>query len=136
MVLANEEAMRLKNDYIDTGHILVGLISEGPGVAANVLTNLELDLHKIRQGVEKLVQSDHDSVNMEIIQRKPRAKKVIEYSMEEARNLNRNYVGTEHILLGLLRETDGLGAKVIIQLRLRLEDIRREVLVLLGRSGG
>jgi ATP-dependent Clp protease ATP-binding subunit ClpC len=135
MVLANEEAMRLQNDYIDSGHILVGLIREGSGVAANVLKNLGLDLHKTRQGVAILVQSDPEMVNLENIPRKPGAKKVIEYSMEEARKLNHNYVGTEHILLGLLCETEGLGAQVIIQLGLRLEDVRREVLNLLGHSG-
>ena len=101
MQLANQEAQRFNHEYIGTEHILLGLIKEGSGVAANVLKNLDVDLRKIRLEVEKLVQSGPDMVTMGKLPQTPRAKKVIEYSMEEARNLNHNYVGTEHILLGL-----------------------------------
>src|SRR3972149_1444344 len=107
MQLANQEAQRFNHEYIGTEHILLGLIKEGSGVAANVLKNLDVDLRKIRLEVEKLVQSGPDMVTMGKLPQTPRAKKVIEYSMEEARNLNHNYVGTEHILLGLLREQEG-----------------------------
>ncbi|HIQ19928.1 MAG TPA: ATP-dependent Clp protease ATP-binding subunit [Planctomycetes bacterium] len=134
MQLANQEAQRFNHEYIGTEHILLGLIKEGSGVAANVLKNLDVDLRKIRLEVEKLVQSGPDMVTMGKLPQTPRAKKVIEYSMEEARNLNHNYVGTEHILLGLLREQEGVAAQVLMNLGLRLEDVREEVLNLLGHG--
>jgi len=109
MQLANQEAQRFNHEYIGTEHVLLGLIKEGSGVAANVLKNLDVDLRKIRLEVEKLVQSGPDMVTMGKLPQTPRAKKVIEYSMEEARNLNHNYVGTEHILLALLELEDGAG---------------------------
>src|SRR5438445_4404264 len=134
MQLANQEAQRFNHEYIGTEHILLGLIKEGSGVAANVLKNLDVDLRKIRLEVEKLVQSGPDMVTMGKLPQTPRAKKVIEYSMEEARNLNHNYVGTEHILLGLLREQEGVAAQVLMNLGLKLEDVREEVLSLLGHG--
>ncbi|MCH2118905.1 MAG: NDP-hexose 4-ketoreductase, partial [Pirellulales bacterium] len=134
MQLANQEAQRFNHEYIGTEHVLLGLIKEGSGVAANVLKNLDVDLRKIRLEVEKLVQSGPDMVTMGKLPQTPRAKKVIEYSMEEARNLNHNYVGTEHILLGLLREQEGVAAQVLMNLGLRLEDVREEVLNLLGHG--
>ena len=108
-----------------------GLIKEGSGVAANVLKNLDVDLRKIRLEVEKLVQSGPDMVTMGKLPQTPRAKKVIEYAMQEARSLNHNYVGTEHILLGLLREEEGVAAQVLMNLGLKLEEVRQEVLNLL-----
>jgi ATP-dependent Clp protease ATP-binding subunit ClpC len=120
--------------FTGTEHILLGLIKEGSGVAANVLKNLEVDLRKIRLEVEKLVQSGPDMVTMGKLPQTPRAKKVIEYSMEEARNLGHNYVGTEHILLGLLREQEGVAAQVLMNLGLKLEEVREEVLSLLGHG--
>jgi len=134
MQLANQEAQRFNHEYIGTEHILLGLIKEGSGVAANVLKNLDVDLRKIRLEVEKLVQSGPDMVTMGKLPQTPRAKKVIEYSMEEARNLNHNYVGTEHILLGLLREQEGVAAQVLMNLGLKLEEVREEVLNLLGHG--
>jgi ATP-dependent Clp protease ATP-binding subunit ClpC len=134
MQLANQEAQRFNHEYIGTEHILLGLIKEGSGVAANVLKNLDIDLRKIRLEVEKLVQSGPDMVTMGKLPQTPRAKKVIEYSMEEARNLNHNYVGTEHILLGLLREQEGVAAQVLMNLGLKLEEVREEVLNLLGHG--
>ena len=134
MQLANQEAQRFNHEYIGTEHVLLGLIKEGSGVAANVLKNLDIDLRKIRMEVEKLVQSGPDMVTMGKRPQTPRAKKVIEYSMEEARNLNHNYVGTEHILLGLLREQEGVAAQVLMNLGLKLEDVREEVLNLLGHG--
>ncbi len=132
MQLANQEAQRFNHEYIGTEHILLGLVKEGSGVAANVLKNLEVDLRKIRLEVEKLVQSGPEMVTVGKLPQTPRAKKVIEYSMEEARNLNHSYVGTEHILLGLLREQEGVAAQVLMNLGLKLEDVREEVLNLLG----
>src|SRR3982750_646591 len=134
MQLANQEAQRFNHEYIGTEHVLLGLIKEGSGVAANVLKNLDVDLRKIRLEVEKLVQSGPDMVTMGKLPQTPRAKKVIEYSMQEARNLNHNYVGTEHILLGLLREQEGVAAQVLMNLGLKLEEVREEVLNLLGHG--
>src|ERR1700730_10068927 len=134
MQLANQEAQRFNHEYIGTEHILLGLVKEGTGVAANVLKNLDTDLRKIRLEVEKIVQAGPDMVTMGKLPQTPRAKKVIEYSIEEARNLNHNYVGTEHLLLGLLREQEGVAAQVLMNLGLKLEDVREEVLNLLGHN--
>src|SRR6266850_809460 len=134
MQLANQEAQRFNHEYIGTEHVLLGLIKEGSGVAANVLKNLDIDLRKIRLEVEKIVKSGPDMVTMGKLPQTPRAKKVIEYAIEEARNLNHNYVGTEHLLLGLLREQEGVAAQVLMNLGLKLEDVREEVLNLLGHN--
>jgi ATP-dependent Clp protease ATP-binding subunit ClpC len=140
MQLANQEAQRFNHEYIGTEHILLGLVKEGSGVAANVLKNLDVDLRKIRLEVEKIVQSGPDMVTMGKLPQTPRAKKVIEYAIEEARQLNHNYVGTEHLLLGLLREQEGVAAQVLMNLGLKLDEVREEVLNLLGHgaaeSGG
>jgi len=132
MALANQEAQRFNHEYIGTEHILLGLVKEGSGVGANVLKNLDVDLRKVRLEVEKLVKSGPDMVTMGKLPQTPRAKKVIEYAIEEARNLNHNYVGTEHLLLGLLREHEGVAAQVLMNLGLKLDDVREEVLNLLG----
>src|SRR5579871_2020525 len=136
MQLANQEAQRFNHEYIGTEHILLGLVKEGSGVAANVLKNLDIDLRKIRLEVERIVQHGPggDQVVMGRLPHTPRAKKVIEYSIEEARNLNHNYVGTEHLLLGLLREKEGVAAQVLMNLGLKLDDVREEVLNLLGHN--
>src|SRR5438552_4528251 len=136
MQLANQEAQRFNHEYIGTEHILLGLVKEGSGVAANVLKNLDIDLRKIRLEVEKIGQHGPggEQVVMGRLPHTPRAKKVIEYSIEEARNLNHNYVGTEHVLLGLLREQEGVAAQVLMNLGLKLEDVREEVLNLLGHG--
>jgi len=132
MALANQEAQRFNHEFIGTEHILLGLVKEGSGVGANVLKNLGVDLHKVRIEVEKLVKAGPDMVTVGKLLQTPRAKKVVEYSIEEARNLNHNYVGTEHLLLGLLREQDGVAAQVLMNLKLQLDDVREEVLNLLG----
>ena len=129
--LANQEAQRFNHEYIGTEHILLGLVKEGSGVAANVLKNLDIDLRKIRLEVEKIVQSGPDMVTMGKLPQTPRAKKVIEYAIEEARNLNHNYVGTEHLLLGLIREEEGVASQVLMNLGLKLAYVREEVLHLL-----
>jgi len=132
MALANQEAQRFNHEYIGTEHILLGLVKEGSGVGANVLKNLDVDIKKLRLEVEKLVKSGPDMVTMGKLPHTPRAKKVIEFAIEEARSLNHNYIGTEHILLGLLRETEGIAAQVLMNIGLKLEDVRQEVLNLLG----
>ncbi len=132
MALANQEAQRFNHDVIGTEHILLGLVKEGSGVGATVLKNFDVDIKKLRLEVEKHVKSGPDMVTMGKLPQSPRAKKVIEYAIEEARALNHNYVGTEHILLGLLRESEGIAAQVLISLGLKLEDVRQEILNLLG----
>src|SRR3990170_328494 len=128
MQLANQEAQRFNHEYIGTEHVLLGLIKEGSGVAANVLRNLDIDLRKIRLEVEKLVQSGPDTVITGKLPYTPLAKKVIEYSVEEARALGHNYVGTEHLLLGLIRESEGVAYRVLMNLGVKLEDVREEIL--------
>src|SRR5512137_1309224 len=103
MALANQEAQPFNHEYIGTEHILLGLVKEDSGVGANVLKNLGVDLRKVRLEMEKLVKSGPNRVTTRKLPPTPRAKKVIEYAIEEARSLNHNYVGTEHMLLGLVR---------------------------------
>lgn len=132
MQLANQEAFRFNHEYIGTEHVLLGLIKEGSGVAADALKNLDVNLRRIRVEVEKLILSGPRMVWMGKLPQTPRAKQVIEYAMEEARNLNHNYVGSEHILLGLLREQEGVAAQVLMNLGLTLEQVRAEIIALLG----
>jgi ATP-dependent Clp protease ATP-binding subunit ClpA len=132
MALANQEAQRFNHEYIGTEHILLGLLKEGSGVGATVLMNLNVDRRKIRREVEKLLTSGPDMVTMGKLPPTPRAKKVIEYAIEEARALNSKYVGTEHILLGLLRVPEGIAAQVLMNLGLKLEDVRQAVINLVS----
>jgi hypothetical protein len=134
MQLANQEAQRFNHECIGTEHILLGLVKEGNGVAAYVLKNLGVDLRKICLEVEKLLQCSPDMVTMGKLPQTPRAKKVIEYAMHEARILNHKYVGSEHLLLGLLREEEGFAAQVLMNFGLRLEKVRAEVEAILGRN--
>lgn len=129
---ANTEAERFNHEYIGTEHILLGLVKEGSGVAANVLRNLDIDLRKVRLEVEKIVQSGHDMVPMGKLPQTPLARAVLDYAIKEARNLNHNYVGTEHLLLGLLCCAAGLASQVLMNLGVNLEEVRAEVLNLVG----
>jgi ATP-dependent Clp protease ATP-binding subunit ClpC len=132
MNLARQEAQRFNHEYLGTEHILLGLVQEGSGVAANVLRQMTIDLNKIRSEVEKLVKTGPSMVTMGQLPFTPRAKKVLELSMEEASNLGHNYIGTEHLLLGLIKENEGIAAKVLTNLGVKLEDVREEVLEFLG----
>ncbi len=132
MALARREAQRFNHDFIGTEHILLGLVQEGSGVAANVLKNLGVDGNKIRGEIEKHVQSGPSMVSMGQLPFTPRAKKVLELSQEEANELGHNYIGTEHLLLGLIRENDGVAAQVLMDLGVKLEEVKEEVLELLG----
>ncbi|PIQ84040.1 MAG: hypothetical protein COV75_04170 [Candidatus Omnitrophica bacterium CG11_big_fil_rev_8_21_14_0_20_63_9] len=134
ILLAKEEAKRFNHDYIGTEHILLGLIREGEGVAAAVLQKLGLSPEKIRLEVEKLVQSGPSTMVSGDIPFTPKAKKVIELAMEEARSLGHNYIGTEHLLLGLIREGEGVASQVLMNLGLDLNRVRNEVITLLGSS--
>jgi ATP-dependent Clp protease ATP-binding subunit ClpC len=138
MQLAKQEARRYLHEYIGTEHILLGLVKEGSGVAANVLKNLDIELRKVQLDIEAIVQRGPAGGQLFLgkLPHTPRAKKAIEYAVEEARNLNHNYVGTEHLLLGILRERDGMAAEVLMNLGLKLEDVRKAVLDVLGRSPG
>ncbi|MCM8794149.1 MAG: NDP-hexose 4-ketoreductase, partial [Candidatus Omnitrophica bacterium] len=135
VLLAKEEARRFNHDYIGTEHILLGLIREGEGVAAAVLQNLGLSLESIRLEVEKIVHPGPSTVVSGDIPFTPKAKKVIELAMEEARSLGHNYIGTEHLLLGLIREGEGVAAQVLVNLGLDLTRVRRAVMELLGAGG-
>jgi ATP-dependent Clp protease ATP-binding subunit ClpC len=132
MQFADRQARRLSHEHIGTEHILLGLVEEGSGVAANVLRNLDVDLHKIGLEVEKIVMSGEVSVTARKLPQTPRAIRVIEHAMEEARSLQHNYVGTEHVLLGLIREEEGVAAQVLKHLGLKLDDVRNEIVKLLG----
>ncbi len=132
--LAREEAARLQHDYIGTEHLLLGVIreGEGEGIAATVLNNLGLDLDRIRQEVENMVSASGGTMTIGEIPFTPRAKRVLELAVEEARSLGHNYVGTEHLLLGLIREGEGVAAKVLLELGVDRKRVREETLKLLG----
>src|SRR5574342_735626 len=136
LALAQEEAIRLGHNNIGTEHILLGLIREGEGIAAKALYGLGLGSEKIQKEVENLIGKGQET--SQTIHYTPRAKKVIELSMDEARKLGHSYVGTEHILLGLIREGEGVAARVLNNLGVSLNKARQQVLQLLGsnESGG
>ncbi len=130
--MAREEAIRLQHDYVGTEHILLGLIKEGDGVAAAVLTKLNVDLEQIHDRVEESVRKGKATIALGELPYTSRAKKVLEFAMAEARELNHSYVGTEHLLLGLLREEKGIAAQVLNALGVSLEETRQETLKVLG----
>jgi len=132
VILAKEEAKRFNHNHIGTEHLLLGLVKEGEGVASAVLQNLGLSLDMIRLEVEKLVQTGPSTVISGDIPFTPKAKKVIELAMDEARHLGHNYIGTEHLLLGLIRESEGAASQVLLNLGLDLARVRNEIMALLG----
>jgi ATP-dependent Clp protease ATP-binding subunit ClpA len=133
--LAQEEAERFNHNYIGTEHILLGLAREGDGVAARVLRNLGIDLHKVRSAVEFIIGRG-DRMVLGEIGLTPRAKRVIELAVDEARRLNHHYIGTEHLLLGLVREGEGIAAGVLESLGVSLEKVRAQVIGVLKSSPG
>jgi ATP-dependent Clp protease ATP-binding subunit ClpC len=134
IILAKEEARRFNHDYIGTEHILLGLIREGEGVAAAVLQKMGVSLENIRLEIEKLVQPGPTTQIIGDIPFTPRAKKALELSAEEARSLGHNYIGTEHLLLGLIKEGEGIASQVLLNLGLDLNTVRAEVMELLGSA--
>ena len=134
IILAKEEARRFNHDYIGTEHILLGLIREGEGVAATVLQKMGLSLENIRLEIEKLVQPGPATQIIGDIPFTPRAKKALELAAEEARSFGHNYIGTEHILLGLIREGEGVASQVLLNSGLDLNGVRNEVMELLGSA--
>lgn len=135
LVLAQEEAKRLNHNFIGTEHLLLGLVREGSGIAARALQNMNVDLNRVRSEVERIAPKG-DKLYFQGITYTPRAKRVVELSIEESQNLGHNYVGTEHILLGLLREGEGIAAQVLTNLGVDLERARKEVIQLLGGTEG
>ncbi|MBI2930915.1 MAG: AAA family ATPase, partial [Planctomycetes bacterium] len=133
MSLARQEAQRLNSEFIGTEHILLGIIQEGGGVAAKVLKNLNVDLKRIRQEIEKLITpSSSPTVTLGQLPFSPRAKRVIELAGEAASQLGHDVIGTEHLLLGLLKENEGIAAQVLTNLGLKLDEVRDMVLEVLG----
>jgi ATP-dependent Clp protease ATP-binding subunit ClpC len=131
--LAREEAARVHHEYVGTEHILLGIIREGEGVAAAVLTNLNVDLEAIWERIEETVKQGKAGAQAgPDLPYTSRAKKVLEFSMSEARELNHAYVGTEHLLLGVLREQKGIGAQVLTEAGVTLEAARSEVVRLVA----
>jgi len=134
--LAREEAARLHHEYVGTEHILLGLIREGEGVGVAVLTNLNVDLEEICGRIDETVKQGKATARAgPDLPYTSRAKKVLEFAMGEARQLNHRYVGTEHLLLGVLREEKGIGAQVLTDAGVTLETARSEVLRVLGTKG-
>jgi ATP-dependent Clp protease ATP-binding subunit ClpC len=128
LALAKKEADRFNHNFVGTEHLLLGLIKLGQGVAVNVLLKMGLDLETLRREVEKVVGTGPDQKVVGNIPFTPRVKKVLALAAREAKSLNHTYVGTEHILLGLLREGDGVAARVLKSLDVDIEEVRREVL--------
>ena len=136
VVLAQEEARMLNHNYIGTEHILLGLIHEGEGVAAKALEAMDISLESVREQVEEIIGQGTQAPSGHI-PFTPRAKKVLEYSLREALQLGHNYIGTEHILLGLIREGEGVAAQVLTNLGADLPRVRQQVIQLLnGYQGG
>jgi ATP-dependent Clp protease ATP-binding subunit ClpA len=135
VVLAQEEARMLNHDYIGTEHLLLGLIHEGEGVAARALESLGISLEAVRQQVEEIIGQGQETLSGHI-PFTPRAKKVLELSLREALQLGHNYIGTEHILLGLIREGEGVAAQVLVKLGADFNRVRQQVIQLLDGFQG
>ncbi len=135
VVLAQEEARMLNHNYIGTEHVLLGLVHEGEGVAAKALESLGISLEAVRQQVEEIIGQGQQAPSVHI-PFTPRAKKVMELALREATDLGHNYIGTEHLLLGLIREGEGVAAQVLVKLGADLPQVRQEVVQLLGGRAG
>lgn len=131
LVLAQEEAKRLNHNFIGTEHLLLGLVREGSGIAARALQNMSVDLSRVRSEVERITPQGEKVIHQGISYT-PRAKRVVELAIEESQNLGHNYVGTEHIMLGLVREGEGIAAQVLANMGIDLKRARKEVVQLLG----
>ncbi len=134
IIIAQEEAKRLNHDYVGTEHLLLGLVALGEGVAAKVFANLGVDLRRVRAEVEKLVGTGDNVMLLGEIPFTPRAKKVLELAVEEAQSLSQSYVGTEHLLLGLLREEEGIAARVLENLGVHISEVREEIVSMMSNE--
>jgi ATP-dependent Clp protease ATP-binding subunit ClpC len=135
MALARKEAQRFNHDFIGTEHILLGIIREGGGTAVAVVTRLGLELEQICKEVEKSMEAGPYQVTMGQLPFTPRAKRSLELAMEEATDLGHDYIGSEHLLLGLLREGDGVAGQALRALGLEVDTVRKEVVSILGPRG-
>jgi ATP-dependent Clp protease ATP-binding subunit ClpA len=133
LALAQDEAIRLNHNYIGTEHLLLGLMLEGEGVAAHVLEQLGVDLSKVRTAVERIIGRGDSTTSPSAITLAPRTKKVIELAIDEARKLGHSHVGTEHLLLGLVREGEGVAAQALQSVGVSLEKVRHQVIATLGQ---
>jgi ATP-dependent Clp protease ATP-binding subunit ClpC len=134
LTLASQEAMRLRHDHIGTEHLLLGLVKEGSGLAAIVLHQFNISLPMVREKVEEVTHGPSASPSPGKLRQTERYTRVLGYAIDEAHSLANNYVGTEHLLLGLLREPEGTAAKVLAGMNLKLDDVRKAVLGVLGPS--
>jgi len=132
MGLSRQEALRLNHDYIGTEHILLGLIQDGSGVASDVLRNLDVDLRRVRNAVEKRMESGASLVTTGPLPFTPASRRVLECAYAEATDIGHNHIGTEHLLLGLILEGNGIAAQVLAELEIRMDHVRSEVLELVG----
>jgi len=135
MYLANQETIRLRHEHVGTEHLLLGIVKEGTGLAGTVLRQVGIQMESVRHAVEKVVPGPGtaDPVSGSI-PRSERLKRVLDYAASEATELGHNYVGTEHLLLGLLREPEGMAARILNALKLNLDDVRTLVLSHFGRA--
>jgi ATP-dependent Clp protease ATP-binding subunit ClpA len=136
MALANQQAERHNHEYVGTEHVLLGFVQEGSGIGANVLKKIGIDLRRVRLEVEKIIKIGPEMVAMRKLPQSPQTKKVIEYAIEEARSLGHNHVGTEHLLLGLLRVSEGVAADVLTRLGTSTEQVRQALLSYLEKETG
>jgi len=133
MALANQEAQRLAHDHIGTEHLLLGLVKEDSGMAAVVLREFKLDLTSMRRTVERLTHGPSKTPPPARLEQTPRLQRVLDHASQEARDLSHNYVGTEHLLLGLLGEPEGTASRALASFNLKLDEVRNAVLKLLGK---
>jgi ATP-dependent Clp protease ATP-binding subunit ClpA len=136
LALAQDEAIRFNHNYIGTEHLLLGLVREGEGAAARALDSLGVELSKVRVSVESIIGRGDSTTTPTEITLSPRTKKVIELAIDEARKLGHSHVGTEHLLLGLVREGGHVGAKVLESLGVTLDKVREHVIAILGQPHG
>jgi ATP-dependent Clp protease ATP-binding subunit ClpC len=136
VVLAQDEARALKHNYIGTEHILLGLLREEEGLAARVLESLDVTVEEVRAQVARIIGPGDEPIVSGQIPFTPRAKKVLELSLREALSLKHNYIGTEHILLGLVRENEGVAARILLDFGADAEKIRNEIMRVLSGPGG
>jgi ATP-dependent Clp protease ATP-binding subunit ClpC len=136
VVLAQEEARALKHNYIGTEHILLGLIREEEGLAARVLESFDITVEEVREQVKRLVGQGDEEIVTGQIPFTPRAKKVLELALREALSLGHNYIGTEHVLLGVVRENQGVAARILLDFDADAEKIRNEIIRMLSGPGG
>jgi ATP-dependent Clp protease ATP-binding subunit ClpC len=136
VVLAQDEARALKHNYIGTEHILLGLLREEEGLAARVLESLDITVEEVREQVKQLVGEGDEEIVTGQIPFTPRAKKVLELALREALSLGHTYIGTEHVLLGVVRENQGVAARILLDLHADAEKIRNEIMGVLSGPGG